>query len=444
VAESRGVPVIRRYPVRYPSDATPFDAPPLDGPPSVIGPYRFADAADLLAPAAPRNEYALLQSTPTHAFLLPRPYIATMGEPRIRTDVEPALADVIARTTAKAAFPPPGNVIALPAGSLLLDVGPGGTLALSSPIDIVGHPIPLRIAGSDGHGSLLVYDDARLRVELTHDRWSAELEGLRIWTDIMGMRRITGSELHVLGSTTARPRIETLETLVHEDIEKILQFIPLFGERGVQGPIELGASNAKHELKLDVQLAVTVPPTSVTLVAGADLKLKLYVKQSTGFDLATGGTKAAATFGASLDGRIPVLTIGVASVFIVVAVKLELAITSVSGTVKTETLTLVAFVGVGVEGRIGPFNAYAFLGIGFVLKYDAIADKAKYGGLVALEAGVDLEVVAVKLRAELQGLVYDDAGITKCDYSGSVKLQVDIFLIFSISATYQVTDTATL
>ena len=47
----------------------------------------------------------------------------------------------------------------------------------------------------------------------------------------------------------------------------------------------------------------------------------------------------------------------------------------------------------------------------------------------------------MKIRAELKGLVYKDAGATKCDYSGSVKLQVDIFLIFSISATYQVTET---
>ena len=71
----------------------------------------------------------------------------------------------------------------------------------------------------------------------------------------------------------------------------------------------------------------------------------------------------------------------------------------------------------------------------------AIANQTKYGGLVALEAGVDLVVVHVKIRAELKGLVYKDAGKTKCDYSGSVKIQVDIFLIFSISATYQVTET---
>jgi hypothetical protein len=100
-----------------------------------------------------------------------------------------------------------------------------------------------------------------------------------------------------------------------------------------------------------------------------------------------------------------------------------------------------AFVGVGVEGKIGPFKAYAFLGIGFVLTYDAIAKVTKYGGLVALEAGVAVVIVSVKIRAELKGVVYKDAGKTKCDYSGSVKIEVEIFLIFSINASYEVSDT---
>jgi hypothetical protein len=116
----------------------------------------------------------------------------------------------------------------------------------------------------------------------------------------------------------------------------------------------------------------------------------------------------------------------------------------VSGAVSAEKLDLLAFVGVGIEGKIGPFKAYAFLGIGFVLTYDAIAKITKYGGMVALEAGVDLVVVSVKIRAELKGVVYKDAGKTKCDYSGSVKIEVDIFLIFSISASYEVSDTKAL
>jgi len=116
----------------------------------------------------------------------------------------------------------------------------------------------------------------------------------------------------------------------------------------------------------------------------------------------------------------------------------------ISGQIAEELLELMAFIGVGVKGEIGPFKAYAFLGIGFVLEYDAFANETKYGGLVALEANVDLEVVELTIRAELKGLVYDDGDETKCDYSGSVKIEVEIFVILSISVTYELEDTTTL
>lgn len=440
VAESRGVPIVRRYAVQYPADSTPRDVPPLVG---VSGDYRFADAADLLAPASPATDYALLQSTPTHAFLFPRPFVPAAGAPRIQSGDQAALADILARSTSKGAFPPAGNTVKLPAGSLHFDVGGEGKLALSAPVDIVGHPVPLRFAGSDGHGSSLFYDDATLHFDLEEDRWEAEFTGLKVWSDISGLQRITGSEMRIVGSTEQRPQIAEIKSLMLREIEDILAYIPLMGSRGVQGPVDLGATNAKHELKVDVRIGATIPPTQAVFPAGAGVKLKLFVKQSTGFDLAVGGAKASATFGVSLEGKVPLLSIGVAAVFLIVSGEITFSLASVSGAVTSEKLELTAFVGVGVEGKIGPFKAYAFLGVGFVLVYDAIADQTKYGGLVALEAGVDLVIVNVKIRAELKGLVYKDAGATKCDYSGSVKLQVDIFLIFSISATYQVSETTT-
>jgi hypothetical protein len=441
VADNRGVPVIRRYPVRYlPGDRTAYSEPRLDGAP---GDYRFADATDLLTPAAPQNDYGLLQSTPTHAFLFPRPFVPASSPPRIESGHKSALADIFARSTSKGAFPPAGNTIEMAPGSLHFDVSPAGRLALSTPVSIVGHPTPLRIGGTPGHGSSVFYDTSTLRLELEEHRWEAEFTGLRVWSDISGLERITGSEMRIVGSTDQRPQIAEIKSLMLQEIEDILQYIPIFGQRGVQGPVDLGATNAKHELKVDVGLNVTVPPPAViaTFPAGTGVVLKLYVKQNTGIDLATGGPKASATFGADLDGKIPVLSLGVAAVFIIIAGKITFSLTSVSGSVTSERLDLLAFVGVGVEGKIGPFKAYAFLGVGFVFVYDAIADVAKYGGLVALEAGVDLVIVSVKIRAELKGVVYDDAGTTKCDYSGSVKVQVDIFLIFSISATYLVTET---
>ncbi|MGI8569458.1 MAG: hypothetical protein ACR2KT_10495 [Methylocella sp.] len=354
-----------------------------------------------------------------------------------------ALADIYARSTSKGAFPPPGNTIEMTAGSNHFDVGPGGKLALSLAVLINGHPTPLRLAGNTGHGTTLIYDTATITLKLQEERWEADFTGLRLWSDISGLERISGSEMRIVGSTEQRPQIAEIKTLILQEIEDILQYIPLFGARGTQGPVDLGASNAKRELKVEVELKLTVPPPAViaTFPAGSGVKLTLSVKQSTGIDLATGGPKASAIFGAELEGKVPLLSVGVAAVFLIITGKVTFSLTSVSASVTAEKLELMAFVGIGVEGKIGPFKAYAFLGVGFVLVYDAIAHQTKYGGLVALEAGVNLVIVSVKIRAELKGLVYKDAGATKCDYDGSVKIEVDIFLFFSISASYQVTET---
>ncbi|MFD1140913.1 hypothetical protein ACFQ4C_07330 [Larkinella insperata] len=443
VAENRGVPVIRRYPVAFPTDDdTVFHEPRLAGTP---GDYRLADAADLLTPTAPANDYALLQSTPTHALFFPRPFVPAASAPRIESGHRVALADIFARSTSKGAFPPPANTLELNAGLYHFNVSPAGKLALSAPVLISNPPNSLRMGGTPGHGSSLFYDKATLKLDLAEDHWNAEFTGLQMWSDISGLERLTGSEMRIVGSTTQRPQIAEIKSLMLQEIEEILQYIPVFGERGVQGPVDLGATNAKHELKVDVLVKVNVPPPTViaTFPAGSGVVLTLFVKQSTGIDLATGGPKASATFGANLEGKVPLLSVGVAAVFLVIAGEVTFSLTSVSGSVTAEKLDLMAFVGVGVEGKIGPFKAYAFLGVGFVLAYDAITSIVKYGGIVALEAGVDLVIVKVKIRAELKGLVYSDAAVTKCDYSGLVKIQVDIFLIFSISASYQVTETTT-
>ncbi len=441
VPDDRGTPIVRRYPVAYAAgDDSVYTEPPLAGTP---GDYRLADAADLLTPTAPANDYALMQSTPTHAFLFPRPSVASGGSPRIDSGARPALADIFARSTSKGAFPPPSNTIELPPGAVHFDVGATGELALSSPVSIVNHPIPLRLAGTTGHGTSLFYDGASLSLDLQANRWVAEFTGLRIWSDISGVERITGVDLRVVGSTEQRSQIAEFRSLLLDDVEEILQYLPIVGGRGVQGPIDLGATNAKHELKVEAKVEVSIPKQTVAFPAGAGIVLKLSVTSSAGIDLATGGPKANAVFGAELDGKIPVLSIGVVAVFIIVSGKITFSLTSVSGAVTAEKLDLLAFVGVGVEGKIGPFKAYAFLGVGFVFEYDAVANVPKYGGLVALEAGVDLVIVAVKIRAELKGLVYSAGGKTKCDYSGSVKIEVEIFLIFSISASYEVSDTTT-
>lgn len=443
VSETRGVPIIRRYPVEYAAgDTATYSEPPLKSG-ATKGDWRFADAEDLLTPAAPQKDYCLLQSTPTHAFLFPRPYAKQTGAARVLSDLKPELADIIARSTSKGAFPPPENVIAL-GSTYHFNVGAGGTLALSSPISVVNYPTPLRISGSQGHGTEMLYDAATLQLQINATGWSAEFTGLEIWTDIAGMRHTSGARLRIVGSTYQRPQIARIDTLVQETIEEIMTYLPIFGAREPLGPVDLGASNAKHEIKLEVSFDKDVPQNGWSIGGGNVLKLSLGTSQQTGFDLTTGGVKASAILKAGLKGEFPITGI----IYIIVELDVKFSIASVSGSVTAEKFDLIAFVGIGVKGSIGPFQAYASLGIGFVLSYDITTDTPKYGGLVRLEAGVEVVVVKVKLTAELQGLVYkqivDSKDKTMCDYSGSVKLQVDIFLIISISATYSFSGTKAL
>jgi hypothetical protein len=398
----------------------------------------------LLTPAAPQNDYGLLQSTPTHAFLFPRPFVPAASGPRIFSGFKPALADVLARTTSKGAFPPPANAIEV-GGGLHFDVAPSGSLALSAPVTIADHPTSLRLGGSSGHGSVLVYDGATLNLSITPDTWSAEFTGLRIWADIAGMERLCGSEMRITGSTEQRSQIAEIRSLILQEVEEMLNFMPFVGDRGAQGPIDLGGTNAKRELKLKhgfkVNLPKFMPPTSPVL-----LKLYLTLNQALGTDLSSGKTKVAYALGAALDGKILLTSVGVVSVFLVLGLEVEFSMVTASGSVKAEKLTLIAFVVIGVTGNIGPFAAYAFLAVGFAMAitFTPPPAKSKYGGIVLLEAGIEFikKVLEVKVRAELRGLVYKDKDITKCDFNGLVKVQVDLFLILSISATYPIFDTA--
>lgn len=314
---------------------------------------------------------------------------------------------------------------------------------LNPPLSIVGHPTALRLGGTTGHGSSLFYDQATLRLNLGPERWEADFTGLRIWTDITGLNRLTGAELRIIGSTDQRSQIAEFRTLLLQEIEEILRYIPTFGARGVQGPIDLGASNAKRETKIKAMLRVTIPPSTSVFPAGSGVKLKLSAEQSAGIDLATSSVKTTTELAIELEGKVPLVSVGAAAIFLIISGKVTFTLGLSSGVTKFETLELMAFVGIGVEGKIGIFQAHAFLGVGFILSYDATANQTKYGGLVALEAGVDLKIVEVQIRGELKGLVYQAGGKTLCDYSGSVKIEVDIFVVISINVSYVISDTST-
>jgi hypothetical protein len=68
----------------------------------------------------------------------------------------------------------------------------------------------------------------------------------------------------------------------------------------------------------------------------------------------------------------------------------------------------------------------------------------KFGGIVFMDANVDFEVVSVNIGASFQGLFYDDPVTchgTAVDYGGEVYINITIFWIFSIEASYSISET---
>ena len=123
----------------------------------------------MLTPAAPQTDYCVLQSTPTHAFLFPRPFAQDTGAARLRSSVKPELADVIARSTSKGSFPPPQNAIQL-ASTYQFDVGTGGTLALSAPVSTLSFlPLFCALALGGAEGSREAAEIRRRRSRLPLD-----------------------------------------------------------------------------------------------------------------------------------------------------------------------------------------------------------------------------------------------------------------------------------
>ena len=130
-----------------------------------------------------------------------------------------------------------------------------------------------------------------------------------------------------------------------------------------------------------------MPPPEVvaTFPAGTGIVFTFLVKSSTGIDLATGGRRHPPVRAASSKARSrcsPWRRDRVPD-----HLRRDWFSLNRCRARDVRKSRLAAFVGVGVEGKIGPLKAYAFLGVGFRSEYDVKADVTRYGGLVALEAG---------------------------------------------------------
>lgn len=430
VQEAQGLPLIRQGQMA----STPgiVDAPSgLD--------VRFADPVDLFRPSTPGFDYGFVQTSPAHALLFRRPFIPA-GSHEIRTSLAPCFADPFARLSSKGAFPPLANVIELPSRSLVVNPG-SGSFRLSSPVNL---PAPRGPLGSSPAGSERVrvfYDEATLQADIQESSWTVDFPGIGIWTDLMGVKKFSGTKWRVVASNTQRPQVRDITTHFHPDFEDVLSFIPNFANRGVHGPVDLGASNEGHETRyaLEIRGKPHLAPR---------VELKLYYTFEAGVTTHEHARHfmIGSKVGAELQAKLPIGGI----FFLLLGLEFEAGAKDLisDGKPAEREIELAGYVGVGVGGEIGPFKSEAFIAVGVVVVWEN--DEFKAGGLVKLEAEINLTVLTLKVEAELKGFLRDskppdeEPDKKACDYQGEVAIHVELCFILSISFTVEVEDSVVL
>lgn len=435
-----GVPLVREGEMGVPvGDELTFPAPQGD--------FRFAAAEDLLRPGSPSYDYGFVQSTPTHSFVFRRPTIAP-GSMRIRSTIAPAVADIYARITAKGLFPPIANAIGLTDRPYELAVQPStGFLRLDPPVSFPTPRAPLQISESSSQRLRVLYDETTLSLSITETDWSFSLPRLVSWTDAGAIAGLVGTRFDVSGSSTTRPQLTEIESLLNPDLEAGLTFVPGLSPRPKQGPVELVGSNlglqgkvsliARKEFKIGSYVAIEI---SVRVDLGGDSRTSADDPPSNGSDDFYIGAAA----GVELQAKIPVYPI----VFIVLGVAAEIGgklfiAGALAGQGEAEVQFKV-YAGVGVGTEVGPFEAYAFLAGGLVIQWDLVANEWHFGWLVLFEASFSVAVVKVKVNAECKGIqrreLRDGAMRDLVEYSGELVVNIELFWIISISFTWGISD----
>lgn len=415
------------------------------------GPYRFADPADLFQ-SQPRYDYGFMQNTGSQAFLFRRPVIVT-GTNEISSNLKPAFADPFALFTTKGVFPPITATIEFPTANYKLLVQSGtGKLRLNTAVDLTNPRTPLLLAQDGTNQIVIEYDQSKLRYDLNYDDWNAELDEFFVWTSLAGISKLFGTRFSLRAGTTQQSKLVDVISLMNPEIRDALSFIPGMGQDQQVKDIELGMTNAIHEIKIvagyscEIEIDIltgdvetkclpkmpepapdpSLPPVPVENKKSISLEISGALETGIVIDSREGSVSFALDVGieAALQGKIPLGGI----FFLVLGLEVEVGWNILPES--SFSLAIGAYAGVGAGRRIGPFPAEGFIAGGIIREWDGSEEAWLW--LVKLEAEVDLRIVSISISAELQGYISNGSGIA----SGEVAVNVSIFLVINIGASY--------
>jgi hypothetical protein len=421
----------------------------------LTGPYRFADAADLFAPNHPQSDYGFMQSDTTHRLLFRRPFIQP-NEQRIRAGLAPLFADFFAATTSKGMFPPVANTIMLDNASYEFAIQPStGRLRLTPDVDWLAPRPELLLANGASDGMRVVYDQARLRFKLHENDWSIDFPDLVLWSDFSFLKGASGTRQRLLGGSGKRAQLDHVENVLHPVLEDIFSVLPMMNNRGVHGPIDLGATNLKVAWKIAAVLEKIIHDplgyAAIRLYAAIELagendSSTAPVDASTepgDLQLAGGGGfdsgSLAAKAGYEARFSFPIKPYPVAVIFgwgVELGGKLIIGGPNAGKTKSLAELSI--YIGLSFGEEYGPFKAKVATGGGFLMQQEGNA--IGIGGFVFLEIKASIEIAKIKVSAEFALLCVTENGEKYQKWSGEVAINVEVFWLFSIKFSANVSD----
>lgn len=424
-----GTPIIREGAAQPSTDGS-IKAP-------LVGPYRFADARDLFAAATPENDYGFIQSDTTHRFLFRRPRIEPNTK-RIVSDLAPVFVDFFAATSSKGLFPPVANSIELTDQAYRLDVDPAtGFLGLTPDVNIDSPRGDLLLSDAGTDQFRIAYGGSNLRFSLAPADWSLDFDRVELWTDAGGWPKLNGTRLTLRGGEGQRPVLDKIETLMNPIMESMFSILPFMNNRGIYGPVDLGATNVKIGLKLSAGVDKVFP------IQNPYAAIRLFALIELGGDIDTKGNNALTLGGKTgYEARfsIPIEPYPIAVIFgwgITLGGKVLLTGPN-SGKVKG-LLEVRIYVGLAFGKKLGPFKATVATGAGLLI---VGGSETGLGGFIFLEIKAKISpIVSLKVFGEFACLQIEKPGGDKYHrWSGQVGINVSIFMIISIKFTADVSD----
>ncbi|MED3354355.1 hypothetical protein P4414_04130 [Bacillus thuringiensis] len=404
----------------------------VDGP---IGPYRFADPVDLFAPQ-PRFDYGFMQNTGSQAFLYRRPVIVP-GTNEISSNLKPAFADPFAMLTSKGVFPPIANTVEFPTANYkLLIQSVTGKFQLNTPVNLNNLRTPLMVVQDGSNQVVIEYDQSLLKFDLNFDDWNVELDNFFVWTSLLGISKLTGTRFSLRAGKAQQAKLVNVQSLLKPEIQDALSFLPGMGSPGNVDDIDLGMTNADHEIKIKAGFR---SKNLIPKPLNEHLRLILFGNAGVDPQIVDPNTKVAMTtfgtkFGAEVQGKLGKIQHAIFGGEIEVGFSSSFPfLINLNKKDSWKSLKIEGYVGYDVGGKMGPFcaDAYAGAGVVFALENNSV----KFGFLVKCEAQIQFkEIVNLDIFADLYG-VYN-SGTKELEAYGEAAVNVSICLVIDIHASY--------